>query len=207
MTHNLKVVGSIPAWPTNNTIKKGRKYIMEVWEDIRGFPGYQVSNAGHIRSFIDHKGNIGNVPHSLATLVNNRTGYAFVHLYSGESYKNKYVHRLVAEAFCSRSRDKNEVNHIDGDKLNNDYQNLEWCNRSENITHAYRTGLKTTNAIAKAHGIPIKVVETGATFDSITDCSRVVGSSRTKISQCLNDRHPRTTYNGYHFEYLNNNEP
>ena len=179
---------------------------MEVWEDIRGFPGYQVSNSGRIRSFIDHKGNVDDAPHDITILVNNRTGYAFVHLYSGDSYKNKYVHRLVAEAFCNRFHDKNEVNHIDGDKLNNDYKNLEWCNRSENIAHAFRTGLKNANMTAKAHSIPIKVVETGETFDSITDCSRVVGSSRAKISQCLDDRHPRTTYNGYHFEYLNNKE-
>ena len=179
---------------------------MEVWEDIRGFPGYQVSNTGNIRSFIDYKGNIGDSPHDITTLVNSRTGYAFVHLYSGGSYKNKYVHRLVAEVFCDRVQNKNEVNHIDGDKLNNNYENLEWCNRSENISHAFRTGLKNADSTAKIHRIAIKVVETGETFDSITDCSRVVGTSRAKISQCLNDKHPRTTYNGYHFEYLNNNE-
>jgi len=52
------------------------------------------------------------------------------------------IHRLVAEAFLGKSATpKNEVNHIDGNKLNNNYKNLEWCTKSENMVHAYNTGL------------------------------------------------------------------
>lgn len=162
---------------------------MEVWKDIQDFPGYQVSNKGNIRSFIDYKRNVVDTPHDISKLVNRKTGYTFAHLYSRDSYKNKYVHRLVAEAFCDRCCNKNEVNHVDGDKFNNSCENLEWCNRSENIKHAYQTGLKTSNSTAKARSIPIRVVETGEIFESIKECSKTVGSNRTKISQCLSDKH------------------
>ena len=176
---------------------------MEEWKDIENFKGYQVSNLGNIRSFMDHKRSIIDKPHVMSKILNCKTGYEFVHLCSGDSYKNKYVHRLVAEAFCERALDKNEVNHIDGNKLNNRCGNLEWCSRSENIKHAYRTGLKSSDAMAKAHRIPVRIVETGEIFESIKDCSKNVGSSRSKISQCLSDKHPRSSYNGYHFEYVN----
>ena len=52
-------------------------------------------------------------------------------------------HRLVAKVFLPRSKDNDEVNHLDGDKNNNHYSNLEWTNRSENMKHAFRLGLHT----------------------------------------------------------------
>lgn len=52
------------------------------------------------------------------------------------------VHRVVAEAYLLNPENKSEVNHIDGNKLNNNVINLEWVSRSENIQHAYNTGLK-----------------------------------------------------------------
>lgn len=172
---------------------------MEIWKDILDFPGYQVSNAGRVRSFINFKGQTTEQPHVLKLLINNKTGYVFVHLIRDKYSYNRYVHRLVAEVFCYKKHGCEEINHIDGDKLNNNYTNLEWCTRSENIKHVYSTGLKTP---ARANRIPIRVIETNEIFDSITDCSKVVGNNRTKISQCLNDNHNRVSYNGYHFEYI-----
>lgn len=68
-------------------------------------------------------------------------GYPVVALYKKEGVKLCKVHRLVARAFVENSEGKEEVNHIDGNKTNNLVVNLEWVTRSENLKHAYRTGL------------------------------------------------------------------
>lgn len=55
--------------------------------------------------------------------------------------RHYYVHRLVAEAFIPKPEGASEINHKDGNPSNNRVENLEWCSRSENAEHAFRTGL------------------------------------------------------------------
>lgn len=52
-----------------------------------------------------------------------------------------YLHRFLAETYLPRPPDTDCVNHIDGDKLNNDLNNLEWTSKADDLRHAYRTGL------------------------------------------------------------------
>lgn len=56
--------------------------------------------------------------------------------------RNVQFHRIIASIFCEREIGKDYVNHIDGDKTNNDASNLEWVTRSENTLHSFRTGLQ-----------------------------------------------------------------
>ena len=73
----------------------------------------------------------------------NEKGYLSVELWCNYKRKVKKIHRLVAETFIKNPFFKKEINHKDGNKKNNCVENLEWCTRSENMSHAYRTGLRT----------------------------------------------------------------
>lgn len=90
----------------------------------------------------------------LKARINSR-GYLAVRLCG----KTKMVHRLVAEYFCNYQPDSHNdvVNHIDGDKLNNHYSNLEWCTMRDNLLHARRTGLHVQ---AVGHKLKYKNKET-----------------------------------------------
>lgn len=106
------------------------------WEPIKDFPSYEVSNHGDIRSTRRYK-----IPHVMKkNLAGN--GYFYVQLRrNGKSYSKK-ISRAVCDAFIIDTKGKLIVNHIDGNKQNDYYQNLEWCSQGDNLRHAYRTGLK-----------------------------------------------------------------
>lgn len=72
----------------------------------------------------------------LTSVINNR-GYYSVRC----NNRTKMVHRLVAECFIPNPKNKPFVNHLDGNKLNNNVENLEWCTCQENNAHAHRSGL------------------------------------------------------------------
>jgi len=111
----------------------------EVWKPVVGYEGwYEVSNNGRLKRVKSACGTFAG--RILKPFLSKNTGYFQVDLFKSNSGKRRSVHCIVAESFVGPSRGK-EVNHIDGDKTNNEDSNLEYVTRSENTLHAYSLGL------------------------------------------------------------------
>lgn len=115
---------------------------MEIWKDVIGYEGfYQVSNLGNIKRVGSFRGvNKAYLNNYYLTHMDNGKGYLRVKLTLNNKSKRVMVHRIIAEAFIPRVENKNVVNHINNDKINNSISNLEWCTQSENCLHAVKMG-------------------------------------------------------------------
>lgn len=186
----------------------------EIWKDIEGYEDlYQVSNMGRIKSLERYKENHGKlqkVEEKIKTMNIKNSGYQFVQLYKNNKYKNLMVHRLVAQAFIPNVDNKPQINHIDGNKLNNNVTNLEWCTNSENGKHAWDTGLKqcterlkeaTRKTNKEYKSKPINQLDLQGnyirTWLSAHEASRQLGIDRSTISQCCRGSRRNKTAGGY----------
>lgn len=107
--------------------------MLEIWKDIEGYENkYQVSSLGRIRSLNYHSTG----KPQLISLTPDGVGYLRLALWRGNKESPRRVHRLVAHAFIPNPSSKPEVNHKNGIKADNRVENLEWCTRQENMTHA-----------------------------------------------------------------------
>lgn len=98
---------------------------------IINFPNYSITE----------NGDIFKLNGELLSKQTLNSGYYIVHLYSNNKRKACTIHRLVALHFISNPENKKYVNHLDGNKLNNAKSNLAWSTHSENMLHAFKTGL------------------------------------------------------------------
>ncbi len=129
---------------------------MEEWKDIKGYEGlYQISNLGRVKSlarYVNRKYNSQRlVKERILSIGDNGNGYCNVCLTKKCSKKTEKVHQLVAQAFIDNPNNYPEINHSDGNKANNKIENLIWCTRSQNIKHAFKTGLKISLKGEKNH--------------------------------------------------------
>ena len=107
----------------------------EVWKPVFQYEGfYEVSNLGEVRSLRRGK--------KILAKSLNHCGYVVVPLHLNGKLKTKTIHRLEMQSFTGMKGEELVINHKDGNKENNNIENLEWCTQSENMLHAYRTGLK-----------------------------------------------------------------
>ena len=119
----------------------------EIWKDCVGFEGkYQVSNLGNVRSISNNKGTYQE--RLLSQRQTTTSNYLYVSFTVKDVTTQHSVHRLVAKAFIDNPNNKATVNHIDGNKLNNNVCNLEWNTYSENLKHAYANGLNIASRSA-----------------------------------------------------------
>lgn len=150
---------------------------MEIWKDIKEYPGYQVSNLGQIKSFKQSKEGRILKPKISA-------GYAGIDFRKdGKSYYG-LIHRIVLSTFAPvEGWETLTVNHIDGNCLNNNLENLEWMTQSENTKYS-REILRTSNAAQKVHIIKLNGEE--LFYDTVAAAAKGIGVTKGTISRWVN---------------------
>lgn len=161
---------------------------MEKFIIINGLNHYAISNYGHIKNVKKDK---------LLTPVLNNNGYLQYTFRQDSLCKTIRIHRIVALYFVPNPDNKPYVNHIDGNKQNNHYSNLEWCTAQENDNHARKTGLKVQEKPVLATEI---LSGEEMTFKSVTEAGAILGINKGTITKVLNGRRNKT--HGYTFRYL-----
>ena len=165
----------------------------EEWIPFISNRNYEISNWGRIRTYYRlGGGGFAQRSHCIMKTQVSRYGYEMVMLKVGNKYKNMTIHRLVATHFLEPNTEKTIVNHKDGNKLNNNLSNLEWCTYSENTRHSYANGTSKGRKGEKHHLNKIKeedvreifrLRETGMTHKEI---SLEFNLSRQHVGSILN---------------------
>lgn len=170
---------------------------MEQWKTIENTM-FSISNYGNVKN--NKTGRI------LKTQLNDR-GYEVVRVSINRVKRTFRVHRLVAIYFVDNPEYKEQVNHIDSNKRNNRYDNLEWCSNKENVHHAIKHGLWNSvyNGTLKENNRRKKKIiaknidnKEEKIFESVADAERYFNTRH--ITDVLKGK--RSQAKGYHFSYV-----
>ena len=185
----------------------------EVWKDIYGFPYYQVSNIGRVKSLKGY----GGVEERILKPRKDKGGYLEVNLCKNGKFYNKLIHRLVAEAFLPNDDlFKTDINHKDENKENNfvflnddgtvnaSKSNLEWCDVAYNNSFGSRNEriAKTEINHPKKSKVVLQYSLDGVfikKWASTQEVKRQLGFNQGNISECCNGK--RQTHKGYIWRY------
>lgn len=177
----------------------------EEWKDIEGYEGlYQVSNKGRVK-VLPHLVRRGfctcTCPEKILTPRKKDNVYLFVGLSKGskKSQKQKYIHRLVASAFIENPLSKKEVDHIDGNRQNNNVENLRWVSRIENVRNP--NTIHKSNSIVAIECWTKQGVYVGR-FNTMTLASRETGVPLSTISNMVAATKRPTGVKGYKYNFI-----
>lgn len=164
---------------------------MEIWKEISVATRYMVSNTGKVKSLItgiEMKAKPGGTsPYLMVGLRDD-----------GKKMIRCLVHRLVAAAFIPNPENKSQVNHKDGDKLNNHVENLEYATPSENSQHSYDNGLKKYRPLhykgkfGSEHNRSkgVRCINSGVEYGSMSEAERDLGFGQSCISWSIKHNRP-----------------
>lgn len=164
----------------------------EKWKNIKEASNYEVSNLGNVRNKTTLKILKGRL---------SKSGYLQVSLKIDKinKFSNRYIHRLVAQYWIENPENKKEVNHKDGNKINNNIDNLEWVTSSENQKHRHSIGItKTSNKKIGKFSLDGKLI---AKYNSIQEAADKENNGiRVSIDNVVHGR--RYTLKGYVWKFL-----
>ena len=179
------------------------------WKDVAGFEGlYEVSDTGLVRAKdreIKIRDFCRTVKEAERSLYDDRHGYLQVDLYKGNIRTKHKVHRLVLEAFMPvPDSDALDVNHIDGNKKNNNLSNLEWCTRRDNLVHAVNSGLTSQNIglVAYKDGREYHSNSIYGMYDILKDIEKIGCKRKTFGGNVCRAITTNGVYYGYSFRKL-----
>ena len=197
----------------NNSLQSQKGFAGEEWRDVVGYEGlYEVSNLGRVKSLervvIRKNGRPYTVLERIRECVLDNKGYCLVKLHKYGVKTTYKVHRLVAALFIANPYNKEQVDHIDGNKCNNSAANLRWCTNKENCNYPNIRRAKHYNVATKGkyHHLarPIIGINTKncalIQYDYIQQ-SRQDGFNPQLISLCLNNHPHHLTHKGFKWIY------
>lgn len=161
---------------------------MEIWKNIAEVNDrYSISNYGRVKKnqeviFREANGRRQLIKESIIKPIPTSCGYLKVRVRKSQKVVlNLIIHKYVALYFCERNSEGLVVNHIDGNKTNNHYQNLEWVTVGENVRHAWKLGLATNKHSRK----PICL--NGVNYGSHKAAASALGVDRNTIRKWLKE--------------------
>lgn len=171
----------------------------ECWTNHWKYPNHEFSTHGRIRN--KKNGHILK-PHL------DKDGYEIVSI---GKFDNVRVHIAIMEAwFGPKPFPKAEVNHIDLNRANNHYLNLEWTTSKGNTDWAMMHGTidwqKGLNAAVEANKVRVRIVETGQEFNSIKECAEYLGVNPNRVNRSLSGCRAGQRLHGVHIEYVDESE-
>lgn len=155
----------------------------EEWKEILGYDTYYISNQGRLKKYVKSY----DTYRLLKPIINSKNGYLEYSLVNGKCIK---IHRLVAFAFLGDNwtKEKNTVNHIDGNKSNNCVENLEWVSQSKNNKKAYENGRKASiaySSLGRFKDIVLYKDNKEYHFKTIESLAKFLNKSPTQIRRYI----------------------
>ena len=151
----------------------------KLWTTITEATNYEVSNQGQVRNSITGQTLKGR-------LCKNGYLQVSIKIKKTNKFSNRYIHRLVATYWIDNPENKREVNHKDGNKLNNIVDNLEWVTPSENQKHRHSIGItKTSNRkVAKINPVTKEIIQVYDSIREATKAENIIGENSIQAVLC-----------------------